>query len=145
MRKKVGLAAIASALIALVVGGASLAGGPATDQTITLTTREGKGKFIDVERNKRDSVGDTALFTLLLSQNGTRVGTAHIKCTAHFGGPALCIANLRLRGRGDIELQGMAGDEPFTVAVTGGTGAFEGVGGEAHVLRNDRLVLHLTR
>jgi hypothetical protein len=49
-----------------------------------------------------------------------------------------CVATLSLR-RGQITLQGLIevqgeGDSgPFTVAITGGTGAFFGAGGEARI------------
>jgi hypothetical protein len=79
-----------------------------------------------------------------LFRNGEEVGTSGVVCTATEVVPPYdvitlnCQATLDLE-RGQITLQGLIevqGEDdpgPFTVAITGGTRAYRGVGGEAKI------------
>ena len=79
-----------------------------------------------------------------LAKRGRDVGMSGVVCTVTHAVPPYdivtfhCAATLSLQ-RGQITLQGLIevqGEDdpgPFTVAITGGTGAFRGAGGEAVV------------
>jgi allene oxide cyclase-like protein len=97
--------------------------------------------------------------TETLSKDGENVGEDGGSCTiTHVVSPevitANCIDTLSLK-RGQITVQGLltfdesGGEQPFTVAVTGGTGADKGVGGEMDDDPQsdmvDLLTLHLQR
>jgi hypothetical protein len=90
------------------------------------------------------SLGDEFVFSETLRRHGREAGVSGVVCTATELTPPYdvttfhCVATLSLR-RGQITLQGLveiqgAGDMgPFTVAITGGTGAYRGAGGEARI------------
>jgi hypothetical protein len=90
------------------------------------------------------SLGDELVFSERLSRHGRDVGTSGVVCVATQVTPPYdvtdfhCVGTLRLR-RGQITLQGLIEVQgetdmgPFTVAITGGTGAYEGAGGTAVV------------
>jgi allene oxide cyclase-like protein len=93
-----------------------------------------------------DSVGDRLVFSETLFRRGREVGMSGVDCVAvevtpPYGVTTLqCVATLSLR-RGQITLQGLievqGADDPgpWTVAITGGTGAFRGASGQARVRR----------
>jgi hypothetical protein len=104
---------------------------PATEQLVDNPPRS------KARRGERDiSAGDAVVVTeQALDESGRRVGTAHVHCVATRGSrnpdraTAQCAATLRLR---DGDIMGafvFRGEEPRTVAVTGGTGAYEGARG----------------
>jgi hypothetical protein len=86
--------------------------------------------------NPSISAGDAVVLTeQALDPSGRRVGTAHVHCVATLGSKNLdrataqCATTLKLR---DGDIMGafvFRGEEPRTVAVTGGTGAYEGARG----------------
>jgi hypothetical protein len=89
------------------------------------------------------SLGDQLVFSEVLRQRG-RDGASGVVCVITEAVPPYtvltfhCVGTLSLR-RGQITLQGLIevqGEDdpgPFTVAITGGTGAFRGASGEAVV------------
>jgi hypothetical protein len=88
------------------------------------------------------SLGDEFIFSEKLRKDGREAGTSGGVCVVTEPVPPYsvatfhCVATLSLR-RGQITLQGLVeiqgeGDPgPFTVAITGGTGAYRGASGEA--------------
>jgi hypothetical protein len=80
------------------------------------------------------SLGDEAAFTDTLMSRRRTVGHSGYACTTTSAalGESHCAATLVLDGRGTVAAQGLVPDAgpPFTVAVTGGTGAFAGTAGE---------------
>ena len=90
------------------------------------------------------SLGDEFVLSEALSVRGREVGTSGVVCTVTEFSPPYevttyhCVGTLSL-GRGQITLQGLIELQslddpgPFIVAITGGTGAFRGAGGEAVV------------
>jgi hypothetical protein len=90
------------------------------------------------------SLGDELVFSEVLRERGRQVGTSGVVCTvtaveAPYEVTAYhCVATLSLR-KGQITLQGLIevqGEDdmgPWVVAITGGTGAYRGAGGEATV------------
>jgi hypothetical protein len=103
------------------------------------------------------SLGDEFVFSEVLRERGREVGTSGGVCVVTETVPPYmvetfhCVATLSLR-RGQITLQGLVelqGEDdpgPFTVAITGGTGAYRGASGEA-VIRDvsDRVSIYKLR
>jgi hypothetical protein len=112
-------------------------------QTLRLIATELQFEFVDVGATG-PSLGDQLVFSESLEQKGRDVGMSGGVCTVtHVVAPYgvmtfQCIGTLSLR-RGQITLQGLIevqGEDdpgPFEVAITGGTGAYRGAGGEAIV------------
>ena len=145
MRIRCGLYAAVLAIVALGVlgGGTAVAADGKDKRILRLVATENQFEFLDF-LTPGPSLGDELVFSERLSQRGREVGEAGVVCTVtEVVGPydvlmLQCIGTLSLR-RGQITLQGLIevqGEEdpgPFTVAITGGTGAYRGAGGEAVV------------
>jgi len=110
------------------------------DRTFTLTGKTLASEQIDVGK-PGPSLGDMNVITEDVYRDGKRIGTSDIQCTVvRIQGPkfaAQCFNTASLPG-GQITSQGVVtSDEieqvPFTQAVTGGTGAYEGVTGQLTV------------
>jgi hypothetical protein len=128
------VAVVAAAMIASAPSEASQY--PSNAKDITLTGKTLAVEQIDVGA-PGPSLGDRQILTEDVYRNGKRVGTSDIECTMvrvqmpKFS--AQCFNTTTLPG-GQITAQGIVtSDElekvPFEHAVTGGTGAYEGVGG----------------
>jgi hypothetical protein len=148
VRTKLRLYAVVFAIVALGV----LASGPAATaahghgkQTLRLVATQIQSEFLDLG-TAGPSLGDQFVFSETLFRHGREVGVSGGVCTVTQVGPPYdvvtfqCVATLSLQ-RGQITLQGLLefqGEDdpgPFTVAITGGTGAFFGASGEATVFR----------
>ena len=135
------LAIVALGVLIFATGVASAHGGG--KHTLRLVATELQSEFIDVGATG-PSLGDQVVFSESLEQRGRDIGMSGVVCTVtHAVAPYdvltfQCVATLDLR-RGQITLQGLVevqGEDdpgPFTVAITGGTGAYRGAGGEAVV------------
>jgi hypothetical protein len=111
--------------------------------TLRIAATENQSEFLDLG-TAGPSLGDELVFSEKLFIHGRDVGESGVVCTiTEIVAPYdvlrfHCVATLSLR-RGQITLQGLIevqGEDdpgPFTVAITGGTGAFRGAGGEAVV------------
>jgi hypothetical protein len=119
-------------------------GGKEKEKTLRLIGRESQREFID-RGTPGPSLGDEIVFSEVLFRRGRgEVGMSGGVCTVTEALPPYdvftlqCVVTLRLR-RGQItlqglnELQGLDDPGPFTLAITGGTGAFRGAEGEARV------------
>ncbi len=133
--------AVAATVVAgiLTTGGAAQVPGERTFKII-----EGSGstfKFIDNApkarnpRNPRLSVGDAYVFSSpLFNEANKRIGTLHVFCAVTRGGKfararSQCNATYVLRD-GTLAASGVVrGDQLPTIAVVGGTGAYEGARG----------------
>jgi hypothetical protein len=72
-------------------------------------------------------------------------GTAFIDCTFDWSSRIACAANAILTNRGQVVLNGYVGNSPsFTVALTGGTGEFDGVEGIAVITGGHQQVQTIT-
>jgi hypothetical protein len=147
MRTKFGVygAVLAIVVLGVLTFGASLAAADGKDKkTLRLIARESQSEFLDLG-TPGPSLGDQFVFSEVLFRRGRgEVGMSGGVCTVTEALPPYdvltfqCVATLRLR-RGQITLQGLIevqGEDdpgPFKVAITGGTGAFSGAGGEAVV------------
>jgi hypothetical protein len=133
------LAGIAIAIASAAPGSAQQAG----EQTIRLVERPGSESIVDnpprgTRSNRRISAGDFSVQTAPVfdESNTTRLGTSHTTCVATRGGT---LARVTFQCSGTVVLKqgtlalsfgGRPGDE-VVVAITGGTGAFEGRTGSA--------------
>lgn len=90
------------------------------------------------------SLGDELVFSERLLRHHREVGESGVVCTVTGATPPYdvltyqCIGTLKLRSgqitlQGLIEVQGQDDPGPFVVAITGGTGKFDGAGGTAVV------------
>jgi hypothetical protein len=138
------LLAVLAVLAAAVIAAPSQASnGDPGKQTLTLTGNTLAEEQIDVGK-PGPSLGDQNVITEDVYRDGKRVGTSDIHCTIvrlqpgpKFFFQAQCLNTASLPG-GQITAQGVVtSDElekvPFKQAVTGGTGAYKGVGGQVTV------------
>ena len=146
MRRKLGVLTAALAIVALgalTFGSAIAAAHGKHKRALRIVAIQNQFQAVDVAP-AGPSLGDELVFSETLSRHGHEVGVSGVVCTATEVTPPYevttyhCVATLSLR-RGQITLQGLveiqgAGDMgPFTVAITGGTGAFRGASGEARI------------
>jgi hypothetical protein len=147
MRSKFGVRVAIVAVVALGVllfgSAVATADANAKKRTLRLEATQNQSEFVDVGA-PGPSLGDQFVASETLFRRGEEVGTSGIVCTATEVVPPYdvitfhCVATLDLE-RGQITLQGMIevqGEDdsgPFTVAITGGTGAYRGAGGEARI------------
>ena len=135
MGKRLGVAGTAIALVALAVGAVSPAWGSSSDKdkqtTFTVEALTTEQSF------EGTALGDQIVFTTQLLKGDTEVGHQGGVCTVTSveRGEAQCIATYVFRG-GQITGQALIrlGDPaPYAVAITGGSGKYEGVEGEVRV------------
>ena len=145
---------IHAAIVAVIAVGVLVAGAASA----TAGGKDGKGKgdklrLVATDYTRRSSMSvlpdrrsaTTSCSSETLSVRGREVGIGAGQCVTVEGVPpyatftAQCVATLDL-ARGQITLQGLVEFQgegemsPFTVAITGGTGAYRGAGGEARVI-----------
>jgi hypothetical protein len=139
MSRKLFATAAAIAVVALAVGGGTFASASSSDhQSRTLTFIEkSTNTFVDLGPTGA-GLGDELVFNgrLWNTAQTRQVGSTHGYCVVVDlqRGLVHCVGSATLRG-GSLQLSGTIGQTAtFTVAITGGTGAYQGVGG--------RLVVH---
>jgi hypothetical protein len=146
---------IAAAAGALVLGATSVAmmlspASAGTSEELRFRAVTTEQTFLDLG-DRGPSLGDEFIFSDVLKQNGERVGHDGGVCTVtsitSAEAEAHCVVTLSLAG-GQIALQGLVpfSEEPpppFTVAVTGGTGQYEGATGEVHIREISETVARL--
>ena len=145
MRK---LAAIGAALAVLggttaVMSIASASAAPTSAaagsvKVLHLISHQTSLQVIDIGK-KGPSPGDQIIETTVDFQNGKRIDRSVLNCVditvSKRGFDVLCHGSLVFRG-GQVEFQGETNfHTPFTVAVTGGSGAYQHVGGQLTVVR----------
>jgi hypothetical protein len=155
VRSRLGISAGVLAIVAIAVlalGPAVAAAHPGGKKTLRLVATEDQFEFVDLGA-QGPSLGDELVFSEVLRQRGREVGTSGVVCTVTAIAVPYevqtfhCVGTLSLR-RGQITLQGLIevqGEDdpgPFVVAITGGTGAYRGAGGQATVfdISEDRSV-----
>lgn len=152
MRSKRAAVAAIVTLGALVLSSGTAAAdgkGKGKDKTLRIVAMELQSEFLDLG-TPGPSLGDEIVFSESLSIRGRDAGTSGGVCVLTETEPPYtsatyhCVATLSLR-RGQITLQGLVEFQseddmsPFTVAITGGTGAFSGAGGEARVIPRSEM------
>jgi hypothetical protein len=158
--KRVAVAAIVTLGTLALSSGATAADGKGKGKhdrdSLRLVATTLQEEFVDLGA-PGPSLGDQLVFSEVLRQRGREVGTSGVVCVVTEAVPPYtvltfhCVGTLSLR-RGQITLQGLLevqGEDdpgPFTVAITGGTGAFRGASGQAVVrdISGDRSVYKLS-
>jgi hypothetical protein len=131
------------ALGVLVMGSAVATANGGGKKALRITATEIQSEFLDLG-TPGPSLGDELVFSERLMRRGREVGVSGVVCTVTQAVPPYdvltfhCVGTLSLRKgqitlQGLIEVQGEDDPGPFKVAITGGTGAFRGAGGEAVV------------
>lgn len=146
MRSKLGLSALtlvaALVVTALVAPAASAHGkGKGTHHTtlVRIEAEQLQSEFLDLG-TRGPSLGDELVFSQLLFIHNREVGTGGSVCTITEATAPYdvltyhCVGTLSLRKgqitvQGLIEVQGEDDPGPFTLAITGGTGAYTDAGG----------------
>ena len=145
--KRAAVAAIVTLGMLVLSSGTAAADGKGKGKhkgdTLRLVATTLQEEFLDLGA-PGPSLGDELVFSEVLRERGREVGTSGAVCVVTEAVPPYtvlmfhCVATLSLR-RGQITLQGLVevqGEDdpgPFIVAITGGTGAYRGAGGEAVV------------
>lgn len=143
MRTTFRLSAAVLAIVALgvLVSSSAVASGDGGKKVLKLKATVIQFAELDLG-DPGPSLGDELVFSEKLKLRGRQVGESGVVCTVTQAVPPYdvltyhCVGTLSLRKgqitlQGLIELQGMDDPGPFRVAITGGTGAFRGAGGEA--------------
>ncbi len=151
MRSKLGISAGVMAIVAIAV----LALGPAVasahsggNRALRLVATRDQVESLDLG-TPGPSLGDELVFSEVLREHGRQVGTSGVVCTVtavevpYEVQTYHCVGTLSLR-KGQItlqaliEVQGADDMGPWDIAITGGTGAFRGAGGQATYRRSAR-------
>jgi hypothetical protein len=146
VRSKLRLSAtlVATIFLGVLLFGPSIANArDGGKRVLKLTATELQSEFLDLGTTG-PSLGDELVFSETLFRGYREVGTSGVVCTVTHVVPPYdvtmfqCVGTLSLRHgqitlQGLIEVQGEDDPGPFTVAITGGTGAYRGAGGEAKV------------
>ena len=144
MRRTI-LTSAACALL-LVLGGVAVAGaaptaasgGGAKARVLRFDVRFSPFPLVDVDHDDALSLGDYVVFHDVLLSDGQEVGDEGGTCPIVDVAQGLihCAGTVRLPG-GQITFQGLTTTAPTKqLAVTGGTGRYQGVGGEATLVEN---------
>jgi len=139
------LALVALGVLLFGTGVASAHGGGKT--TLRVVGTEIQSQFLDLG-DTGPSLGDELIFSESLAVGGRDVGMSGVVCTVtHAMAPYdvltyQCVGTLSLRrgqitAQGLLEVQGEDDTGPWTVAITGGTGAYRGASGEIVVRGTD--------
>jgi hypothetical protein len=145
MRRTIGVLAIAMALVlgSLTLASANTSGHRSDDdrvKTLHLLAETVEDVFLDLGE-PGDSLGDQNVFTDNLFRNGKRVGELHVVCTLtrlveRVSATAQCLGTLVLPA-GQITFQAALtfteDATRFTLAITGGTGAYRTAHGQIRV------------
>jgi len=140
MRRKlitaVGTVAFATAIVATIgVGITSASTGTRPGETLVVIQSPPRQQYIDLGA-PGPSPGDLLAFaSTLANQAGIPIGDLHIACTQNFDQVAVCAGIFNLSGRGKISVDASpVFPNPTVGMVTGGTGEFQNVRGEAHIV-----------
>ena len=155
MFKRLGVVGVVVGVSALAVGStapATSAGSGDDDDrtTIRVLSTVTEDTFLDVG-DPDFSLGDSFIFSSELTRNGDKVGHSGVVCTVTSAvmGEFQCLGTAQFR-HGSITVQGLVGTQgdPSRLAITGGTGAFEGAEGTLLVRpisdTQDRLVFSVS-
>ena len=134
------IATAATGAIVLSGAAASASGTPArhtaAGQTISLYCHGGTSAFLNLAHKGGLAAGDEAIMSQpcdAAAHHTQLLGHGYVISTFESSNAATAHAILALNG-GDIVLDGLESPNgPFTIAVTGGTGSYEGAHGQAAI------------
>ena len=139
MRRKlittVGTVACVTAIVA-TIGAETTSASPSKrlGETLVVIQSPPRQQYVDLG-NPGPSPGDLLEFaSTLANQAGTPIGDLHIACTQNFDQVAVCVGIFNLSRRGKISVDASpVFPNPTVGMVTGGTGEFQNVRGEAQI------------
>jgi hypothetical protein len=120
-------------VVAAVIGGVSLAqaGGSSRDRTLVLKEVDVSTANVNISHTQQGAPGDEFIIRFNLLNHGEKAGWGEVVCTLVIGPRSQCQATARLAG-GDLTISGLnpfVGNR-FTLAITGGTGLYDGASGQ---------------
>jgi hypothetical protein len=123
------LLAAAAVAAATAVGSASAGG-----RVLHLHIQGGSSTFVNVAGQKGPAVGDEIILNQPVWRDGHRVGRGIVTITLTGGQTDQIHADVALPG-GQIDVAGLqlTNSNRFTLAITGGTGAYVGASGQVRV------------
>jgi hypothetical protein len=135
-----GAAVVGLPMVFLAQSGAAVGTTQSSERTFTLTEQPGSFHFVDLPpmQKKRNtaSAGDEVIFVNKLMKGSTQVGRAQAVCIVSRPGKdphitAVCTGSFLLRG-GQLTVATTISFSASTldIAITGGTGKYEGAGGQ---------------
>lgn len=133
--KTMGTVACATALVATMgVGSTSASPSKRLGETLVVIQSPPRQQYVDLG-TPGPSPGDLLVFaSTLANQAGTPIGDLHIACTQNFDQVAVCMGIFNLFRRGKLSVDASpVFPNPTVGMVTGGTGEFQNVRGEAHI------------
>jgi hypothetical protein len=126
---------------------------PTNVRTINLVARQTGSTLLVLAAPGHGPVGNQFLSTDDVYRQGRKVGDDAAACQfmadlGQAGGRFQCVATLSLP-EGQLSAQGLAmlaesGDQPFTLAITGGTGAYRTARGQIRVVQASETERHYT-
>jgi len=134
-------ATITAASAAAVLATAGIAAASASQPSITSPTtvvlhaRGGSATFVNIRHKKGFAIGDEIILAQPVfnpAHPKTVVGHGYVTITLVGRGKSQDQATLVLK-KGQIDLSGIQGSNPFKLAVTGGTGLFANASGQATI------------
>jgi hypothetical protein len=134
--RRLALTATATAAVAFVIDGVSRAqadGHHTSNHTLTLTETDTAFHEVDISHTKKGEPGDGFIFHGNLSSGATRVGALDVSCTLVLANQTYCTGIFHLPG-GTLAASAIVKNtaSPIThVAITGGTGRYAKVRGQA--------------
>jgi hypothetical protein len=128
--------ALAAGLVAMAMGGISLARAGGSDRTFTITEKQVSATFVSITHTPKGGPGDEAIFrSVTMNSSGKRLGSSSVICTIVFGGKLQCNGIYTLPGGTltgtALVPQSQTSTAPVQVAITGGTGRYDGARGQA--------------
>jgi hypothetical protein len=128
--------ALVAGVVAMAVGGISLARAGGSDRTMTLTEKQVSATFVNISHTQQGAPGDEAIFrSVVTNSSGKKIGSSSVICTIVFGGKLQCNGIYQLPGGTltgtALVQQTQNSTAPVHVAITGGTGRYDAVRGQA--------------
>jgi hypothetical protein len=134
MRKRTRWAAVAFVAAVAVAAATAVGSASAGGRVLHLRMQGGSSTFVNVAGKNGPAAGDEIILNQPVWRDGHRVGRGIVTITLTGGQTDQIHADLALRG-GQIDVAGvqLTNGNRFTLAVTGGTGAYVGASGQVRV------------
>ena len=149
----IGVAATAGLLGAGITNHPAAANGRANAtqskaSTLRLVARQNVFQFVD-NPPSGDSAGDLVVISDNVYDGSGRqlLGRNHVTGIETVPGKTIALTATLSLARGEIALQGITTEQnnrPFSLAITGGTGAYRDAAGVAHIVPTSRTLSHMT-
>ena len=139
--------ALVAGVVAAAIGGVSLARAGDGGRTLTLTEVQTNAAFVNISHTPQGAPGDQLILrSAVKDAQGRRIGSSSVVCEMVFAKQLQCTGVYRLPG-GTLTGTAMAPASPTStapvhIAITGGTGRYEGASGQATLTPQSQTVNH---